>query len=92
MNPEKVPKPPLSYRKTVGTQTELVITIAEKTPEHKKGKESIDKGGEKVKKHEKHGHRSRKHRRIKPAHPEPTETKKRPGPDNRTAKHRKREV
>ena len=74
----------------MGTQTELVITMIEKAPEHKKGRESAEK--EKAKKHDKPGHRSRHHRRIKPACPAPAETKKRSCSDNRAAKHRKREA
>ena len=76
----------------MGTQTELVITMIEKTPEHKKGRESAEKEKDKSKKHGKHGHRSRQYRRVKPACPEPAETKKRSGPDNRAAKHHKREA
>ena len=76
----------------MGTQTELVITMIEKTPEHNKGRESAEKEKDKSKKHSKHGHQSRRYRRVKPACPEPAETKKRPGPDSRAAKHRKREA
>ena len=76
----------------MGTQTELVITMVEKTPERNKGRESAEKEKDKSKKYGKHGHRSRQHRRVKPARPEPAETKKRPGPDTRAAKHRKREA
>ena len=76
----------------MGTQTELVITMIEKAPEHKKGRESAEKEKNKTKTHDKHGQRSRQYRRVKFACPEPAETKKRSGPDNRAAKHRKRET
>ena len=76
----------------MGTQTELVITITEKAPEHKKERKSADKRKRKAKRHNKHGHQARQYRRIKPAHPEPTETKKRSGPVHGATKHHKREA
>ena len=76
----------------MGTQTELMITVVEKTPERSKGRDSAEKEKDKSKKRGKHGHRSRQHKRVKLACPEPAETKKRPGPDNGAAKHLKRKT
>ena len=84
----------LFRRKSVATQTELIITHALKTPGHKGGNGSTHKDRKKYKnrgaKHRRQ--RQEKRKRDQAPHPAAPETKKRSSPVNRAAKHHKRET